>query len=162
MVRSSNRSANCFLYGVWVKETVEVVLVPRVRVQWRTVDAPMLQVLEETVEVVRLVPHKRVQQRTAEQIVHVPHFLEETVGVSAVDRRADGGGSSGARSRTNRSAGGNRGSCASHTSRTNRGAESGYPSASDAGNFGKLYQSRHVSAIKNIALNRLWIFWCLW
>ena len=31
------------------------------------------------VEVVRLAPHERVQQRTAEQIVEVPQFSEETV-----------------------------------------------------------------------------------
>ena len=38
-------------------------------------------VLEETVEVVRLAPHGQVQQRTAEQIVEVSQFLEETVEV---------------------------------------------------------------------------------
>ena len=37
------------------------------RVQRRTVDVPMPQVLEETVEAARLVPRQRVQQRTAEQ-----------------------------------------------------------------------------------------------
>ena len=40
---------------------------------------PMLPVLEETVDVVSLVPCGRVQQRTAEQIVDVPLFAEETV-----------------------------------------------------------------------------------
>ena len=45
----------------------------------RTVDAPTPQVLEETVEVGMLVPHERVQQRTAEQFEDAPQHPEETV-----------------------------------------------------------------------------------
>ena len=52
---------------------------PRERMQQRTVDAPTLQVLEETVEVGRLVLHERVQQRTAEQAEDLPQHPEETV-----------------------------------------------------------------------------------
>ena len=37
------------------------------------------RILEETVEVVRLVPRERVQQGTAEQIVDAPQFAEESV-----------------------------------------------------------------------------------
>ena len=47
------------------EETVVVAVVPNERVQQWSVDASMPQVLEETVEVVRLAPHARVQQRTA-------------------------------------------------------------------------------------------------
>ena len=54
-------------------------LAPRERMQQRTVDAPMPQVLEETVEAVGLVLHERAQQRTAEQFEDVPHHPEETV-----------------------------------------------------------------------------------
>ena len=37
-------------------------------------------ILEETVEMVRLVPRERVQQRTAEQIVDVPQFGRQILG----------------------------------------------------------------------------------
>ena len=54
--------------------TVDVALVPHER--GAPVDAPMPHVLEETVQAGRLVPHERVEQRTAKQIVDVPQFLE--------------------------------------------------------------------------------------
>ena len=43
----------------------------------------VLEVMEEIVEVVRLIPQKRVQQRTVEQTVDVsvPHVVEEMVEV---------------------------------------------------------------------------------
>ena len=51
-----------------VEETVGVVVsAPRERMQQRTDDAPTPQVLEETVEVGRLVLYEIVQQRAAEQ-----------------------------------------------------------------------------------------------
>ena len=62
-----------------LEETVEVVLATTERVQRRTVDVPTLQVLEETVEVAKLNPCERVQQRTGEQIVDVPQFQEVMV-----------------------------------------------------------------------------------
>ena len=40
---------------------------------------PMLQVLEEAVGVVSMIPRERVQQQTAEQTEDVPQFPEETV-----------------------------------------------------------------------------------
>ena len=54
-------------------------MVQRERMQQKTVYAPTPQVLEETVEVGRLVLHERVQQRTAEKIEEVPQYPEETV-----------------------------------------------------------------------------------
>ena len=74
-------------------ETVEVVLTPTERRQRRTVDAPRMQVFEETVEALTLVPRERVQHRPAGQIVHVPPFREETVGaltVTQVIAKTDG------------------------------------------------------------------------
>ena len=50
---------------------------------------------EEIVEVASLVPHERVQQRTAKQIEEVSQLLEETVEFvpqESVDRQANGGG----------------------------------------------------------------------
>ena len=64
-----------------LEETIEVVrLAPRERVQQRTV-VPMPQVLEETVKVVRLAPHERGQQRTAEHSADVLQCAEETIEV---------------------------------------------------------------------------------
>ena len=57
-----------------LEEIVEVVLASVERVQRRTVDVPM----EETVELVRLVPREQVQQRT---VVPMLLVLEETVEV---------------------------------------------------------------------------------
>ena len=57
------------------EETVEAVtLVPHERVQQRTAEQveDAPQSSEETVEAVTLVPHERVQQRTAEQIEDAP------------------------------------------------------------------------------------------
>ena len=65
-----------------LEETVEAVrVVQRERVQQRAVDAPTPQVLEETVEVGRLVLHVREQQRTAEQIEDTPQSPAEVVEV---------------------------------------------------------------------------------
>ena len=58
-----------------LEATVEVVrLVPRESVQ-----QPSVQEVEENVDVVRLVPHKRVQQRTAGQIEDAPQSPAEVV-----------------------------------------------------------------------------------
>ena len=54
-------------------------MVQRERTQQRTVDAPVPQVLEETVEVGRLDLHERVQQCSAEQIEDAPQFPAEVV-----------------------------------------------------------------------------------
>ena len=59
------------------EETVEAVtLVPHERVQQRTAEQieDLPQHPEETVEAVTLVPHERVQQRTAEQIEDAPQL----------------------------------------------------------------------------------------
>ena len=73
------------------EETMAVVqeekLVPQERVQQPTVEhAPVPQILEETVEVVRLSLHERVQQRTVD--VPVPQVLEETVEMGRLAVRA--------------------------------------------------------------------------
>ena len=63
-----------------VVQEEEEKLVPQERVQQQTVlHAPVPQILEETVEVVRFVQRERVQQRTAKKIVDVPPFAEETL-----------------------------------------------------------------------------------
>ena len=51
----------------------------RERMRQRTVDAPMLQELKETAELVKLVSQERVQQRIAEQFEDAPQNPEETV-----------------------------------------------------------------------------------
>ena len=57
-------------------------VVQRERMQQRTVDAPMPQVLEETVEVSRLVLHELAQQCTVD--APTPQLSEETVEMSSV------------------------------------------------------------------------------
>ena len=52
--------------------------VPHERGQQRNVNVPLAQLLEEPVDV-RLAPHERVQQRTAEKIVDVPQYVEVIV-----------------------------------------------------------------------------------
>ena len=49
----------------------------------RIEDVPVLQMLDQTVEVMRLVPRERVQQRIDEQIVElpIPKIVEEIVDV---------------------------------------------------------------------------------
>ena len=54
------------------QRTVEAALVSLERVQQRTVDVPVPQMLKETLEVVRLVPRERAQQRSDVQIVELP------------------------------------------------------------------------------------------
>ena len=63
-----------------LEETVEAVrVVQRERMQQQTVFAPTPQSPEETVEMVRSVSHEHLQQRAAEQIEDAPQSLEETV-----------------------------------------------------------------------------------
>ena len=76
-----------------VQEQVEVQEIPEVqvveRIQKQTVperieeqigDIPVPPIVEETVEVVRIIPHKRLQQRTVEQMVNalVPQVVDGT------------------------------------------------------------------------------------
>ena len=51
--------------------------------QQRTVDAPMPQVLEETVEVGKLVPHEQAQQQTSELLAKYRRLQAKT-GVCSV------------------------------------------------------------------------------
>ena len=61
---------------------------PCERMQQRTVDAPTPQLLEETVEVGRLVLHERVQQRTAEQVEDAPQSPAEVIEAVTSSRRS--------------------------------------------------------------------------
>ena len=51
--------------------------------RWQDAGEYVPQVVDEIIEVVRLIPQESVQQRTAEQIVHapVPQVVEEIVEV---------------------------------------------------------------------------------
>ena len=62
-----------------LEQTVEVFWAPTKREPQRTVDVPMPQVLKGTDEAVTVFPRDRVQQWAAEQIVDVPQKREETV-----------------------------------------------------------------------------------
>ena len=53
----------------------------RISERTQIVDAPTLQELKETVEIVRSVLQEQVQQRTAEHIEDAPQFLKDTVEV---------------------------------------------------------------------------------
>ena len=69
---------NQALVGKSLAKNNPTAVVPHERVQQRTVDAPLPQILKETVEVVGLVPQERVQQRIDKQIVEfpVPHRVK--------------------------------------------------------------------------------------
>ena len=75
-----------------IVEVIQLVLVERIKggIADQMVDIVVLPVMEEIVavvqEVVKLVPHVRVQQRTVEHAT-VPQFLEETVEVVAPTER---------------------------------------------------------------------------